>query len=134
MKSLLKGGEKNSALGGVLETLRCSPFRRGFALAPRDLRYTRGKGLNTIREHAYTFIRARLGPALPLNDGKQTPMKGHPVFVAQHATATCCRRCLQRWHGIERGRTLTEGEIEFIVDLIVAWILNCLTQGPEQPR
>ncbi len=29
--------------------------------------------------------------AEPRNDGKQTPFRGHPVFTAQHATATCCR-------------------------------------------
>ena len=40
----------------------------------------------------------RIAPKEPLNDGKQTPMKGHPVFIAQHATATCCRECTRKWH------------------------------------
>lgn len=49
------------------------------------------KGLDTIRQHVKEFIAKREAPAYIANDGKQTPMKGHPVFIAQHATATCCR-------------------------------------------
>ncbi|MGV9305492.1 DUF4186 family protein [Nonomuraea sp. NPDC003727] len=53
------------------------------------------------------LIARRLVPAEPYKDGEQTPCRGHPVFVAQHATATCCRTCLHRWHDIPRGRELT---------------------------
>ncbi len=31
-------------------------------------------------------------------------MKGHPVFVAQHATATCCRECIRKWHKNTTGK------------------------------
>ena len=68
------------------------------------------------------FIRDRLAPANPPNDGKQTPMKNHPVFIAQHATATCCRKCIQKWHGIEKGRALNAEEVKFIVALVMGWI------------
>lgn len=71
-----------------------------------------------------TSFGKRLAPANPKQDGKQTPMKGHPVFLAQHATATCCRSCLEKWHGIEKGRALTKEEIESIVELIMAWIVK----------
>ena len=49
-------------------------------------------------------------------------MRGHPVFIAQHATATCCRGCLAKWHGIERGRTLTVQEQAHAVAAIGRWL------------
>ena len=80
------------------------------------------KGLEKIEEHAFSFIKDRLGSKDLVNDGKQTPMRGHPVFVAQHATATCCRGCLSKWHHIEKDKELSEKEIRFIVCLIIEWI------------
>lgn len=87
-----------------------------------DRCYTAEKGMNTIRAHAADLIRKRLAPAEPLHDGKQTPMRGHPVFLAQHATATCCRNCLEKWHHIPKGKELTEEEQEYVVDVIMEWI------------
>ena len=84
--------------------------------------YIKEKGLDTIEKHAYDFIRQRLAPKEIINDGKQTPMKGHPVFIAQHATATCCRGCLYKWHKIRKGKELTQKEIKYVVDLIMEWI------------
>ena len=81
------------------------------------------KGFETIQDHAYLFINSRIAPDFPKNDGKQTPMRGHPVFIAQHATATCCRKCIQKWHGIEKGRALSEPEIDYVVALIMEWIV-----------
>ena len=106
----------------ILTSLRRSSFRSKFKLTRRYRLYILEKGLETIRHHAFDFIRSRIAPAFPKNDGKQTPMKNHPVFIAQHATATCCRQCLQKWHGIEKGRALSEAEIYFIVALIMGWI------------
>ena len=91
-------------------------------LKKKDFDYINDKGMETIKKHAYDFIRTRLAPANPENDGKQTPMKNHPVFVAQHATATCCRGCLNRWYKIEKNRELTQEEIDFVVNLIIHWI------------
>lgn len=104
------------------ERLLKSKFRSGFYLKASDIKYIEEKGILTIENHAYDFIRKRLAPAIILNDGKQTPMKGHPVFVAQHATATCCRNCLSKWHGIAPNRELTEEEIDYIVKVIMEWI------------
>ena len=67
-------------------------------------------------------MKTRLAPSRILNDGKQTPMRGHPVFIAQHATATCCRGCLEKWYKIEKGKELTSEEQDFVVNLIMAWI------------
>jgi hypothetical protein len=44
------------------------------------------------------------------------------VFVAQHATAACCRRCLSKWHGILAGRTLTANEQGHVAAVIERWL------------
>jgi hypothetical protein len=80
------------------------------------------RGPEANREHARDLIARRVAPAVPRKDGKQTPYRGHPVFVAQHATATCCRTCLERWHGLPRGRELTPEEQGYVVDVISRWI------------
>ncbi len=102
--------------------LKSSKFRSQFELTDKDRQYIRGKGISTIRIHATDFITTRLAPPYPKNDGKQTPMKGHPVFIAQHATATCCRGCLEKWYKIEKGRALTDNEIGLVMDLVMGWI------------
>ena len=99
-----------------------SKFRSSFHLKQKDIDYINEKGLDTIREHAREFIAKREAPAVIPNDGKQTPMKGHPVFVAQHATATCCRTCLYKWHRIEINKELNQKEQEYIIDIIMKWI------------
>jgi hypothetical protein len=106
----------------VLADLLRSDFRRRQKLSAQDLEYLRKKGLDVIREHARDFITKRLAPAEPSNDGKQTPWRGHPAFTAQHATATCCRGCLAKWHKIEKGRELTRPEIDYVIDLITMWL------------
>ncbi|HIU39823.1 MAG TPA: DUF4186 domain-containing protein [Candidatus Aphodocola excrementigallinarum] len=106
----------------ILYKLSKSKFRSSFHLRRYMLDYINEKGLDKIKDHAYDFIRKRLAPSAIPNDGKQTPMKGHPVFIAQHATATCCRGCLEKWHHIPKGRMLSEKEIDYIVNLIMLWI------------
>jgi len=46
------------------------------------------------------------------------------VFVAQHATGTCCRTCLSKWHGIPKGRKLTVEEQQYIVEIVKAWLMR----------
>lgn len=106
----------------LFSALARSPFRQGFKLNPKDLAYLHAKGLPVILEHAADFVSKRLAPAMIANDGKQTPMRGHPVFVAQHATATCCRGCLEKWHQIENGRALTHDEINYILTILRRWL------------
>ena len=108
--------------GNLWKRLSQSKFRSSFALKANDRSYVAEKGMEKIREHAGDFVRKRLAPAQLSNDGKQTPMRGHPVFVAQHATATCCRGCLEKWHHIPKGRELTEAEQEYVVNVIMEWI------------
>lgn len=107
-----------------LEALRRSAFRAGFHLGPQERELFERRGEATIRQHAYELLRTRLAPARARKDGRQTPWRGHPVFVAQHATATCCRGCLERWHGIAKGQALTSGQLDYIVDVIMAWTIR----------
>ncbi len=112
----------NSLINEKLNALSKSKFRSSKHLTKKEILYTKEKGLDTIKKHAYDFINARLKPAIIKNDGKQTPWHGHPVFVSEHATATCCRSCLYKWHHIPKNRELTKEEVDFIVSLIMAWI------------
>ena len=107
----------------ILYRLSLSKFRNSFHLNIKMKTYVKEKGLNEIKEHAHKIITERLKPAYPKNDGKQTPMKQvHPVFIAQHACACCCRSCLEKWHKIPKGRELTNKEIDNIVELLITWI------------
>lgn len=108
----------------VLSRLSHSPFRSRIRLQGKELHYLRQKGLLEVLKHAADFIETRLAPASPANDGKQTPWHNHPVFVAQHATATCCRGCLQKWHQIPKGRELTPEEQKYIVEVIQFWLVR----------
>ena len=106
----------------TLDKLERSRFRSSFHLTARERAYYEEKGETVIRQHAADFVRTRLAPAYIPNDGRQTPMKGHPVFKAQHATGCCCRQCLCKWYRIPPGRQLTERQQEKIVNLLMAWI------------
>lgn len=106
----------------LFNALQQSTFRSRFKLNPKDAAYLKKNGLSTILDHAEQFIQKRLTPAHMPNDGKQTPMHGHPVFVAQHATATCCRECLQKWHGIQVNNTLSLDEQAYIAVVIEHWL------------
>jgi hypothetical protein len=110
------------ALDDLFAALGRSPFRRRFGLGLREREYLAAKGLPVVLGHAAEFIAKRLAPAEPHNDGKQTPFRGHPVFIAQHATATCCRGCLAKWHRIEAGRELTPDEQAHVVRVIERWL------------
>jgi hypothetical protein len=113
----------------VLRALGRSRFRGGFRLNSRDAAYLRKKGSDVIRRHAEQFVRQRLASAAPANDGRQTPVRGHPVFVAQHATGICCRKCLEKWHGISQDRALHEEEIDYIVSVMCTWLEKQMPSG-----
>lgn len=106
----------------ALEKLKRSAFRARFHLSPKDISYIDEKGMETIRRHCADFVASRLAPAVIPNDGKQTPMRGHPVFIAQHACACCCRGCLEKWYRVPKGRELSANEQERIVRLLMTWI------------
>lgn len=112
----------------LFEHLSKSDFRSRFHLKQKDLDYISEKGLDTIRKHAADFVAKRLAPAIIPNDGKQTPMRGHPVFIAQHATGCCCRGCFYKWHHIPPGRPLTTEEQAYAVSVLMTWIEKEMTR------
>ena len=107
-----------------------SKFRSRFRLSAADRKYIADKGMATIRSHAVDFIRIRLAPANPPNDGRQTPMRGHPVFKAQHATATCCRGCLEKWWKVPTGTEIPLERQSRIVDFLMLWIERMQNRQP----
>jgi len=106
----------------TIDRIARQPFRAKFHLRAREASFVQVRGMETVRLHARELISTRLAPAQPRNDGRQTPWGGHPVFRAQHATATCCRGCLARNHGIEAGRALTPAERAYVVEVICRWV------------
>ncbi|MGL9750834.1 MAG: DUF4186 domain-containing protein [Symbiopectobacterium sp.] len=99
-----------------------SAFRQRFALKSKGLSYLNQKGFDVIKQHADDFVAQRLAPTESRNAGKQHPMRGHPVFIAQHATATSCRGCLTKWHGIAAHQALNQQEQDYIVSVVMAWL------------
>lgn len=112
---------KDEWLDNLFFRLSKSKFRSRFKLSLKDKNYIKKVGMIKIKSHAEDFIKKNL-TCLLIKDGKQTPMHGHPVFVAQHATATCCRGCLAKWHKIEKTHNLTRKEEDYIVQVIMLWI------------
>jgi hypothetical protein len=111
----------------LFAALARSKFRSRFRLGTKETSYLDEKTLAVVLEHGRRFVSKRLAEARPRNDGRQTPMRGHPIFVAQHATATCCRGCLAKWHRIPEGRPLTPEEIVYIIAILERWLsaLEC---------
>lgn len=116
-------------MDGLFLNLSKSKFRSSFKLKQKDIEYIKDKGLNVIEEHAKKFVLDRLSKKDIPNDGKQTPMKGHPVFIAQHATATCCRGCIFKWHHISQNKELSIEEQQYIVNVIMTWIRKNYKEG-----
>lgn len=114
--------EREAAYARMLVLLSRSRFRSRFHLSLKDRQYICDKGWDTIRRHAENFVAKRLAPAHIPNDGKQTPMRGHPVFLAQHATACCCRGCLSKWHHIAPGAALTAAQQDYVVGMLLYWL------------
>lgn len=106
----------------VINKLQKSKFRSSFKLKQKDIDYINEKGMSMIKRHAVDFINQKLAPANTENDGKQTPMKNHPVFIAMHACACCCRTCLYKWHKIPMNKELTKDEKNYIYGLLIYWI------------
>ena len=125
-------GRHDYDFGDLFSRLSRSAFRSRFRLKPADKEYAEEKGMDVIRRHAEDFVRKRLAPAVIPNDGRQTPMRGHPVFIAQHATGCCCRGCFEKWHGIPRGRELTPDEQAYAVAVIMEWIRRQMRQTENQ--
>jgi len=119
-----------NTLDDLFARLARSTFRSRFKLGAKERQYCWDKGAETIDQHAADFVARRLAAAMPDNDGKQTPMRGHPVFIAQHATATCCRGCLAKWHHIPQGEALNADQQRYIVTVIHHWLVLQMNAQP----
>lgn len=104
------------------ERLARSHFRSRFKLTDKDRAYIALRGWREIEVQARTIITKRLAPAFPEKDGSQTPMRGHVVFLAQHATGCCCRGCLYKWHRIAPGKELTSKQIDYVISVLLGWL------------
>lgn len=111
-------------LDAAFRRLAASSFRRKFHLQGRELAYLETWGIEHVMKQAADLIAKRLAPAQPRNDGRQTPWRNHPVFIAQHATATCCRGCLEKTHAIAKGHALTEDEFDYVLRVIERWLTS----------
>jgi len=119
--------------------LKCELIRHKFwhvEIDPKAINYAKRKGYSGLEAAARHRIRKSVGPAKPPRDGQQTPMEGsgNPIYYAQHATASCCRKCMEYWHAIPQGRALTEDEIMYLTELAVFYFrerLPPLTQDGE---
>ena len=120
-------------LPDLFVALAKSTFRQRFRLGTREHGYLAEKGLKVVAAHARDLIQERLAPADPKNDGRQTPMHGHPIFIAQHATATCCRSCLAKWHGIPTGTLLSGEEIDHVIRVLLYWLEQQVSSAPAVP-
>lgn len=113
----------SSYINRLLDSLSKSKFRGSFHLNKRMKDLVLDKGLDKISKDAYEILEKRVASSNPKNDGKQTPMRQtHPVFIAQHATGTCCRGCIERIHNIPKGRELSSVEVKYLVNVIMFWI------------
>lgn len=106
----------------IKSNLENHEIRHKFDLGDAEREYVRERGMKIIRLHTTDFVKKRLQPASPRNDGRQTPTKGHPVFLAQHATATSSRISMETIHGVPTGEPLTDRQVEWTVDVILQWL------------
>ena len=91
------------------------------------------KGRTALLGSAGGRIAKAVAAELPYRDGQQTPFTGNVIYYAQHATASCCRTCVEYWHGIEKGRALTASEQNYLVQLVTVYIDERLPDLPEGP-
>ncbi len=115
--------KRKEIINNKLNSLSKSKFRSSFHLCKYMIKYIDEVGLERIKIHAYDFVNKNL-KVTPKNDGRQTPTKNHPVFIAQHACGCCCRGCLEKWYNIPKNKELSDNEINYIVSLIMEWIIN----------
>jgi hypothetical protein len=113
----------------LFERLAQSRFRSRFRLSGKERDYVAIRPRAELAAHARDIISKRLAPAQPYKDGRQTPYRGHPVFIAQHATGTCCRTCLAKWHAIPAGVELTREQQDYVVDVLLEWMYRKVPRG-----
>ena len=82
------------------------------------------RGRKAIRKKAEEIIAKKIGHPIRTHFDKMcTPKKGSEIIhYGKHATATCCRICLERWHNIPQDVDLTEQQIDYCASLIELFV------------
>lgn len=125
-------------VGYTFSTLKYELIRHHFwhiEIDQRAVNHARRKGEEGMRVASEKRLRKYVGPSEPAYDGRQTPTSGNAIYYAQHATAACCRKCIEEWHGIPQGQELTDQEITYLTDLTMLYInerLPFLTERGEK--
>jgi len=120
----------------TFEALQHELIRHHFFHRPVDdsaMRHAQRKGRIALKEAARDRLRKYLAVAEPPRDGRQTPLEGNAIYYAQHATATCCRTCLEYWHHIPKGRPLTPEELDYFATLIDLFLDEKLPDLADEP-
>ena len=102
-------------------------------LDERAVRHAQRKGRVQLKEAARHRLGKYLSPATPARDGRQTPFAGNAIYYAQHATATCCRTCLEYWHDIPKGQELTAEEEAYCAALVDCFLDERLPELADTP-
>jgi len=113
----------------TFRALRSEWVRHHFWEEPFDeraLKHARRLGRPRLLENAARRVRSSVGPETPFRDGAQTPFDGNAIYYAQHAVAACCRKCVEYWHGIPRGRPLEADELEYLIALVSTYLVQRL--------
>ena len=100
----------------------------------RAKRHAHRKGRKALKMDVRRRLQKCLAPECPARDGRQTPHAGNAIYYGQHATATCCRTCLEYWHGIPKGRMLTDAECRYCAELIDRFLDEWLPNLAESPQ
>ncbi|MDE1765552.1 MAG: DUF4186 family protein [Thaumarchaeota archaeon] len=120
----------NRDLGDVkylVSKLKLEAVRYDFWEIPveeKDFDTAKKKGLLLLRKEIRKRVEKALAPPSHkiYQDGRQTPKSGNIIYYAQYAMATCCRKCVEEWHGIDRKKQLKKKDIEYISGLILYYI------------
>ena len=106
-------------------SLRHEKIRSHYWLKPFDekaLERARRKGLQGVMEAIGPRLRSSIRRKANGFDGRQTKLEGFVICYAQHATATCCRKCLSYWHDLPADRDLEPVELAYCETLVSAYL------------
>lgn len=123
----------------TFESLKHELIRHHFWHIEIDQRagnYANRKGRTNLRLAVRSRIRSSIGSPNNPYDGRQTPMEGsgNPIHYAQHATASCCRKCVEYWHDIPTSRALKDDEIQYLAELAMMYLDERFPDLGDEPK
>ena len=111
----------------TFECLRRELIRHHFwhvEIDEKAINCARRKGNVNLQSAVRSRIKSSISAPNNPYDGRQTPMEGsgNPIHYAQHATASCCRKCVEYWHNIPPNRALTDDEVDYLSSLAMLFL------------